>query len=303
MSSADPVNEKLPPLRIVWRNVIVYVLLHLAALYGFFQVPKAHPYTWLFTLALYWVSGTSITAGAHRLWTHRSYQATLPLKIFYVLGNFIALQNDIIEWSRDHRVHHKYSETNADPHNAKRGFFFSHAGWLLVRKHPDVIEKGKKVDISDLLNDPLLRFQRKIYTPAALLMCFVMPTVVPWYFWGESAWVAYFVCGIFRYIFILNLTWCVNSVAHLWGSRPYDKNINPVENWFVILTSYGEGFHNYHHTFPSDYSTSEFGFGRNITTMFIDAMAWLGLASNRRKMSPEAVLNRKQRTGDLSHGH
>jgi len=69
--------------------------------------------------------------------------------------------NDIIEWSRDHRTHHKFSETDADPHNAKRGFFFSHVGWLLCRKHPDVIEKGKCIKIEDLLADPVLQFQRK----------------------------------------------------------------------------------------------------------------------------------------------
>lgn len=71
------------------------------------------------------------------------------------------VQNDIYEWSRDHRVHHKYSETDADPHNARRGFFFSHIGWLFVRKHRDVIEKGRKLDFTDLLEDPVVRFQRK----------------------------------------------------------------------------------------------------------------------------------------------
>ena len=75
--------------------------------------------------------------------------------------SYLLFQNDIIEWSRDHRVHHKYSETEADPHNAKRGFFFAHIGWLLVRKHPDVKEKGKHVDLSDLYADPVLRFQRR----------------------------------------------------------------------------------------------------------------------------------------------
>lgn len=70
-------------------------------------------------------------------------------------------QNDIYEWSRDHRVHHKYSETDADPHNAKRGFFFAHVGWLFMRKHRDVIEKGKRLDFSDLLADPVVVFQRK----------------------------------------------------------------------------------------------------------------------------------------------
>jgi fatty-acid desaturase len=67
----------------------------------------------------------------------------------------------VLVWARDHRVHHKYSETDADPHNAKRGFFFSHIGWLLCRKHPEVKKKGKKIDISDLENDPVLAFQKK----------------------------------------------------------------------------------------------------------------------------------------------
>ena len=74
------------------------------------------------------------------------------------------LQNDIFEWSRDHRVHHKFSETNADPHNAKRGFFFAHVGWLLCKKHPEVKRRGATVDVSDLLADPIVRFQRQWVT-------------------------------------------------------------------------------------------------------------------------------------------
>lgn len=70
-------------------------------------------------------------------------------------------KNDILEWTRDHRVHHKYSETDADPHNARRGFFFSHIGWLLVRKHPDVARKGKQLDLSDLYADKVVMIQRK----------------------------------------------------------------------------------------------------------------------------------------------
>jgi len=278
------------------------VQLHLAALYGLYLVPFAHPYTWLFTIVMYEMNALGITAGAHRLWTHRSYQAKLPLKIFLAICNSIAFQNDIIEWSRDHRVHHKYSETDADPHNAKRGFFFAHVGWLMVRKHPDVKEKGKKLDISDLLNDPVCAIQRKIYLPSVALCCFVLPTVIPWYYWGESAWIAYFVCGVFRYALALNFTWLVNSAAHLWGNKPYDKFINPSENLLVSLGAMGEGFHNYHHTFPSDYSTSEYGFRFNFTTFFIDTMALIGLADKRKKMSQEAVERRRERTGDSSVG-
>jgi len=73
----------------------------------------------------------------------------------------VALQNSVIEWVRDHRVHHKFSDTNADPHNATRGFFFSHMGWLMCKKHPDVFKFGKKIDMTDLTSDPILRFQHK----------------------------------------------------------------------------------------------------------------------------------------------
>ncbi|XP_074180383.1 stearoyl-CoA desaturase 5 isoform X2 [Rhinolophus sinicus] len=215
-------------------------------------------------------------------------------------GSAFPLQNDIFEWARDHRVHHKYSETDADPHNARRGFFFSHIGWLFVRKHQDVIEKGRKLDFTDLLDDPVVRFQRKYYKITVVLMCFVLPTLVPWCIWGESLWNAYFLASILRYTISLNVTWLVNSAAHMYGNRPYDKHINPRQNPLVTLGAIGEGFHNYHHTFPYDYSASEFGLNFNPTTWFIDVMCWLGLATDRKRATKPMVEARKAKTGDGS---
>lgn len=295
-------QAKSVPMQIVWGNVLWFLYLHAAAVYGMYLLPWAHPYTWLWCAVCYFCGFMGITAGAHRLWSHRSYKARLPLRILLAIFNCMAFQNDIIEWSRDHRTHHKFSETNADPHNAKRGFFFSHMGWLLVKKHPDVRGKGKGIDVSDLMADPVCAAQRKVYVPGLILFCFVIPAVVPWYFWGESGWTAFYTCAIFRYTLALNWTWCVNSVAHIWGNKPYDKNINPVENIFVIWGALGEGYHNYHHVFPYDYSTSEFGWKVNVTTLFIDCMALLGLVTERKKMSYDAVFRRKQRTGDSSAG-
>lgn len=103
----------------------------------------------------------AITAGAHRLWSHRSYKAKKPLRLILMLMNCVAFQNHIIEWARDHRCHHKWTDTDADPHNVNRGFFFSHMGWLLTKKHPMVKEMGKKLDLSDLYSDPILVFQKK----------------------------------------------------------------------------------------------------------------------------------------------
>nr|XP_033818476.1 stearoyl-CoA desaturase 5 [Geotrypetes seraphini] len=286
---------------IVWRNVILMALLHLGAVYSLVLIPTAQLLTLLWAYLCFLLTALGVTAGAHRLWSHRSYKAKLPLRIFLAAANSMAFQNDIFEWVRDHRAHHKFSETDADPHNARRGFFFAHIGWLFVRKHRDVIEKGGQLDFQDLVQDPVVRFQRKYYKTSVLIMCFLIPTLMPWYFWGESLWNSYFLATILRYTISLNVTWLVNSAAHLYGNRPYDKNINPRENTFVTFGAIGEGFHNFHHTFPFDYSASEFGLRLNPTTCFIDFMCLLGLASDCKQAPKHIILSRKERTGDGSN--
>ncbi|XP_042545355.1 acyl-CoA desaturase 1-like [Dipodomys spectabilis] len=285
----------------VWRNIIIIPLLHLGALYGITLVPGCKVYTWLWVLLCYVVSGLGITAGAHRLWSHRTYKARLPLRLFLIIANTMAFQNDVYEWARDHRVHHKFTETHADPHNSRRGFFFSHVGWLFVRKHPAVREKGGLLDLSDLKAEKLLMFQRRYYKPSVLLMCFILPTLVPWYCWGETFRHSLYVAAFLRCVVALNMTWMVNSVAHLYGYRPYDKNIEARENVLLSLGALGEGFHNYHHTFPYDYSTSEYHWSLNFTTFFIDCMAAIGLAYHLKKVPKASILARIKRTGDGSY--
>ena len=150
-----------PTQQIVWLNVCLIAALHLMALHGLYLIPSAIPWTWFWSVLLFLWGGMGVTVGAHRLWTHRTYKATWPLKLYLMVMNCFAAQNDIFEWARDHRVHHKYSETDADPHNAKRGFFFSHVGWLMMKKHPDVIKMGKQLDLSDLYEDKIVMFQRR----------------------------------------------------------------------------------------------------------------------------------------------
>lgn len=296
-SDLKPSNKKYK-LEIVWRNVILFFFLHVGSVYGIYlAVFKAKWSTLIFAYFLSFIARTGITAGAHRLWAHRSYKAKKPLKFILILFDCFAFQNDVIEWARDHRVHHKYSETDADPHNATRGFFFSHMGWLLVRKHPEVKEKGAKFDISDLTADPMLMFQRRHYKLLTILFCFVIPTVVP-RLWGESTYVAFYVAALLRYCYTLHVTWCINSVAHMWGFRPYDKNISPRQNIFTALCALGEGWHNYHHVFPFDYKTSEFPWMVNPTTMFIDFFVWLGWAYDTKTVSQEAISQKKLKYGE-----
>ncbi|KAH8346983.1 acyl-CoA Delta-9 desaturase [Drosophila kikkawai] len=290
-------------LKLVWRNIIAFGYLHLAALYGaYLMVTSAKWPTIALAYILYVVSGLGITAGAHRLWAHRSYKAKWPLRLLLVIFNTIAFQDAAYHWARDHRVHHKYSETDADPHNATRGFFFSHVGWLLCKKHPEVKAKGKGVDLSDLRADPILMFQKKYYMLLMPIACFIVPTAVPMYFWGESFVNAWFVATMFRWCFILNVTWLVNSAAHKFGGRPYDKFINPSENISVAILAFGEGWHNYHHVFPWDYKTAELGqYSLNFTTAFIDFFAKIGWAYDLKTVSTDIIKKRVKRTGDGTH--
>ncbi|CAG0883742.1 unnamed protein product [Cyprideis torosa] len=294
----NPFNFKT---QIVWRNVILIGGAHLLFPVGvYLAITKAKWLTLALAVFLHFYSSMGITAGVHRLWAHRTYRAKWPLRFALMIANTIAFQNDIYEWSRDHRVHHKYTETDADPHNAKRGFFFSHVGWLLMRKHPEVIRKGKDIDMSDLMKDPIVMFQRRHYKPLMITLNLLLPSIIPWLCWGENLLVSY-VINVSRWIFTVNATWLVNSAAHMWGDRPYDVTLNPAENTGVIILACGEGFHNYHHSFPRDYKTSEWGdYKFNVTTMFIDAMAKIGQAYDLKTMTQEQITARIARTGPNS---
>ncbi|XP_052131733.1 acyl-CoA Delta-9 desaturase-like isoform X2 [Frankliniella occidentalis] len=245
------------------------------------------------------IGGLGVTAGVHRLWSHRAYKARRPLRYLLAVFFSVAGQNTILNWVRDHRVHHKFTETDADPHNAKRGFFFAHCGWLLQRKHPDVYSQGAKVDLSDVESDPVVQWHTRNFRLLKFIFCLVVPTLIPVYCWGETWTIAVVTC-VTRLVILINLTWLVNSAAHLYGTHPYDKRINPTENALVSALSNGEGWHNYHHIFPWDYKASEHKY-LNFTTVFLDQFVRIGWAYDLKSASPDLVARVALRHGDGSH--
>ncbi|KAJ8674811.1 hypothetical protein QAD02_010597 [Eretmocerus hayati] len=283
-------DEKEADQPIIWFNLFGIAFLHLFALYGLVsRYNQAKLYTWIFSATYVYISGIGVTAGAHRLWAHRSYSAKLPLRIYLGICFLMSGQTHMSKWIRDHRTHHKFTETKADPHDSSRGFFFSHVGWLMMKRHPAVIKHGKKIDMSDVQSDPVIQFFDRWYDAKMVLVCFIIPMLVPVYFWDEKWDVAFFAVFV-RYVIMLNGIFSVNSFAHIVGNKPYNKKFRAVENSIVSFFAMGEGWHNYHHTFPWDYKTSEFGgYGLNLTTGFIELMSLLGLAYDLKTPSKEVV--------------
>jgi len=287
-----------------WPMGIYISLVHVVAAVGLFTVLDCKAETLLWAFVLWPISGFGITVGVHRLWSHRSYEANILVRGFLMMCNCIANQGSIFHWARDHRVHHKHSETDADPHNATRGFFFAHMGWLYVKKHDSVVEAGRHLSFDDLKADPVVMFQKKMDPWLPLYMCFVFPAQVAAHFWGEEFWNAFFVAGCLRYCVVLHFTWLVNSAAHIYGDHPYDLTSYPAENPLVSLAAVGEGWHNWHHKYPYDYAASEFGVSTqfNPSKLFIDAMAKIGFVWGRKRATGAWNLAKARREQDIRNG-
>ncbi|XP_036150662.1 acyl-CoA Delta(11) desaturase-like [Monomorium pharaonis] len=288
---------------IIWFTVLIIFLLHAIGIYSLLTFNYLeNPLTTLWTFGMYIIANIGVSGGAHRLWSHNSYKAKLSMRVLLLICFSISGQNTIYSWVRNHRLHHKYCDTNADPHNTKRGLFYTHIGWVMMKEHPELIEKSKKLDLSDVLSDSVVMFDKKYHMLLLLLFGFILPTAVPVYLWNET-WERAIISQVFiRYMITLNSVWTINSIAHRWGTRPYNKNIGPANNNFVNFLTIGEGYHNFHHMFPWDYRSSEKGNNKfNYTTFFIDFCAKLGQAYDLKYPSINLIKNVILNKGDGTH--
>lgn len=282
-SNAHSLKETPVPLAWNISNVIIIALFHAFAATGvvFAILGYVSWKTMVFALFLYWFSGFGITGGLHRYWSHRSHDAKAFLKYFYLFAATTSFVGSVIWWARDHRIHHKFSETDKDPHDANRGFWYSHIGWLLLEKPQTVRNAKDAVDMKDLYSDRSLVFQHKHYFVLSFLCGIVLPALISGLFWHD--WLGgVFFAGFSRIVWVWHCTFLVNSAAHKFGKRPF-LDINPAENLLVALLTHGEGWHNFHHAYPFDYRASSDLKKYNPTGWAILLFAKMGLASNLKQ--------------------
>ncbi|GMM28929.1 stearoyl-CoA 9-desaturase [Martiniozyma asiatica (nom. inval.)] len=250
------------------------------------------------SFVLYCFGGLSITAGYHRLWAHRAYDGTAPIKIFYALFGASCIEGSIKWWGHSHRVHHRYTDTNRDPYDARKGFWYSHLGWMLLVPNPKF---KARADISDLVDDWVVRVQHRHYLVLMIFMAFIFPGLCSYYLLNDF-WGGFIYAGVLRAFFIQQATFCVNSLAHWIGEQPFDDRRTPRDHVLTALVTFGEGYHNFHHEFPSDYRNALKWYQYDPTKIVIWCTSKLGMAYNLKKFSQNAIdqgiLQQKQKKID-----
>lgn len=284
MSTATPAAK--PPVN--WTNTLLFGITGLLAVtlvpwYGFTFGYSL--WDWTVFVLLMGYCGISITAGYHRLWSHKAYKAHPLLRTLFALGGACALQNDVFSWASDHRRHHAYVDNNdRDPYSAGRGLWYSHIGWMLR-----YYESGKNdySNIKDLQRDPILRWQNRHYLALVLVMNIAVPAFLGYL--GGSILGGLLLGGLLRLVLSQHVTWLINSLAHAWGRQTYSTRSSARDNPVIALLTYGEGYHNFHHTFQWDYRNGIRWYHYDPTKWLIRACSWLGLARDLKRVTPLTI--------------
>lgn len=241
------------------------------ALFGFFLV----------------ANGMSITGGYHRLWAHRAYDAHIVLRILFLIFGTMALQNSVLLWCSSHRRHHlNVDDDELDPYCVGRGFWFSHIGWML-RDYPSGVPDF--ANVPDLRRDPLLAFQHRHYALLTTVTNFGFPLAGGWLI--GDVWGTFFLAGVLRLVLSHHFTFFINSLAHMWGSRPYTDENSARDNPILALVTHGEGYHNFHHIFAHDYRNGARWWQWDPTKWLIASLQWVGL-TRRLKRTPAFQIHR-----------
>ena len=279
----------MPKPPIIWTNVLIFSITFLVAAIAVPYYAVTVGFSWqeiVATILCLGYCGMSITAGYHRLWAHKTYEAHPLLQWFFAIGGAFALQNSALHWSSDHRVHHKFVDQNdKDPYSAQRGFWFSHIGWMLREYQSQ--RYSDYSNVRDLQNNPIVMWQHKHYLALVLLMNIGLPALLGW-FTGNIAGML-LMAGLLRLVVVHHCTFFINSLAHVWGSQPYTDKNTARDNGFLAVLTYGEGYHNFHHIFENDYRNGIKWWHYDPTKWLIKALSWVGLAKDLRTSPQERI--------------
>ena len=277
-------GERRPPRAVDVPTAVLFALVNLTALVAVPLFGYVYGYTWLdwvLFVILYVVSGLGITVGYHRLAAHGSFQCLDWVKAALLVAGGWAMENSALKWAADHMRHHARVDQEEDPYNATKGFWYSHCGWVML-KDPHRTERYAPW----LRKDRVVMWQHRWYVPI-VLSGLALPVLVGYLAGGPLQAVGCFLlAGVARVFLVLNSTFCINSVCHLWGRQPYSTANSSRDSWWVSLLTFGEGYHNYHHAFPRDYRNGLKWYNMDPSKWVIYNLALLGLSRDLIRSGP-----------------
>lgn len=251
-------------------------------------------------VVFYLVSTLGITVGYHRLLAHRAFEATPSLRSLLAILGCTAGEGPPLYWVANHRRHHAFSDKPGDPHSPHwsghqplhglSGFFHAHVGWMLSHQMTNTLRY-----CPDLIRDRALARVTKRYSlwvalgllAPGLIAFSVEPNLMSFIhgvLWG----------GFVRMFLLHHVTWSINSVTHLWGSRDFQMMDQSRNVAWLALLSFGESWHNNHHAFPS---SAHFGlkwYEIDLGACAIELLRYFGFATNVRR--PTTAMIEKKRT-------
>ncbi|WP_218355148.1 acyl-CoA desaturase [Alteromonas lipotrueiana] len=278
---------KKPP--IILTNALVFIVTGAIAFVG---VPLWAAYIGfdaveiITAVVLFYFTGMSITAGYHRLWSHKTYDANIVVRVVLAIGGAMALQNSILHWCSDHRIHHRYVDDNdKDPYSARKGLWFAHIGWMLREYQSHRYDDYR--NCKDLQKDSVVMWQHKYYLPIVLISNFGITGFLGWLN-GDILGMILF-AGVFRLVMVHHVTFFINSLAHFWGRQPYTDKNTARDNGVLAFFTFGEGYHNYHHIFEYDYRNGIRWYQFDPTKWLIRGLAYMGMTYNLRRVPEERI--------------
>lgn len=241
---------------------------------------------WLLALVMAIFTGLSITAGYHRLISHRAYDAHWSVKLFFLIFGAAAFENSALKWCSDHRVHHHHVDHDEDPYNINKGFFYAHIGWIFFKQNDTNPFENRYA--KDLVKDKLVNWQHRYYLALSVLVGLILPGVIGYMMGSFLGGIA--IGGFLRLVLVHHSTFFINSLCHVIGSQTYSKEHSARDSFVMALLTYGEGYHNFHHTFPSDYRNGIKWYHFDPTKWLIKTLTVVGLAEKLKK-APERLIN------------
>ncbi len=277
-----------PSEKISWMQASHFMIAHfmpLAAIWTGVQISD-----FILCFFLYFIRMFFITAGYHRYFAHRSYKLNRTMQFIMAFGGGMSAQKGALWWAAHHRHHHRYSDTSEDIHSPKKGFWWSHVGWILCSKYDET-----RYDlIPDFAKYPELRWLNKYHL--------VPPTIlaIAVFLWGgwSALWIGFFLSTVLLW----HGTFVINSLAHVFGRRRYVTSDTSRNSFLLSLITLGEGWHNNHHHFQAAARQGFFWWELDISFYILKFLSWMKLSKDLRKVPLSALKKNLIKEGHFDIG-